>query len=65
VGDGRYDEHYEIGIDLLDSSLKQGVIAMSDKPKVNWQIPCLPIFFQVSTIPPIHIKASITELNDL
>jgi hypothetical protein len=37
---------------------------MSYEKEVNREIPCFPIFFKVSTIPPIHIKTSIAEFDN-
>ena len=32
---------------------------MPDKPKVNGQIPSLPVLLERPTIPPVHIKLSV------
>jgi hypothetical protein len=38
---------------------------MSDKPKMNREIPSFPILLKRSTVPPIHIKLSITKFQQL
>jgi len=37
---------------------------MPYEEEVNRKIPCFPILFKVSTVPPVHIEASISESND-
>lgn len=37
---------------------------MPDEKEVNREIPSFPIFLKISTVPPIHIEASISESND-
>lgn len=37
---------------------------MPYEEEMNWKIPCFPIFLKISTVPPVHIEASISESND-
>lgn len=39
----------------------QRILKMSNKEIMNWQIPQSPIRGQISTIPPIQVKLSISE----
>lgn len=38
---------------------------MPDEPEVNRQVPRLPVFLKRPTIPPVHVKLPVCELQQL
>lgn len=65
MGYSRYDKDCKVSRKLRESLFEKWSVAVPDEPKMNREVPCLPIFLKVTTIPPIHIEASIAELNNL
>jgi hypothetical protein len=37
---------------------------MPNEEEVNRKVPSLPVLFEISAVPPIHIEIPVTELDD-